>query len=211
MNADLYPRFAEQRLKAALADSPVVLVHGPRQCGKTTLTRMVGEPAGYAYVSFDDDANRAAAEADPIGFVDDLPAQVILDEVQHVPRSFSAIKSAVDRNRTPGRFLLIGSANVLLVPTLSDSLAGRMEIVHLHPPAQVEIERRRPRFLENLFEDGFKFAQIERLARDLGRRMVTGGYPPAPARKTEARGKSVSGWPFFQAMLSEVPEGLPVG
>ncbi len=131
MNADLYPRFAEQRLKAALADSPVVLVQGPRQCGKTTLTRMVGEPAGYAYVSFDDEANRAAAEADPIGFVDDLPARVILDEVQRVPRLFSAIKSVVDRNRTPGRFLLTGSANVLLVPTLSDSLAGRMEIIHL--------------------------------------------------------------------------------
>lgn len=187
MTSVLYPRFAEQRLKAALADSPVVLVHGPRQCGKTTLARMVGEPAGYAYVSFDDEANRAAAEADPIGFVDDLPARAILDEIQYVPRLFSAIKSAVDRNRTPGRFILTGSANVLLVPALSDSLAGRMEIIRLHPLAQVEIERRRPRFLDDVFGGGFKFSQVERLGRDLGRRVLAGGYPPALARKAEVR------------------------
>lgn len=187
MAPTLYPRFAGRRLEEALVDSPVVLVHGPRQCGKTTLARMVGGPAGYAYVSFDVEGDRAAAEADPIGFAADLPARVILDEVQHVPRLFSAIKSVVDRDRRPGRFILTGSANVLLVPALSDSLAGRMEILRLHPLAQAEIERVEPRFLDHLFGDGFRFRQAERLGRGLSRRILAGGYPPAVARTSGAR------------------------
>jgi predicted AAA+ superfamily ATPase len=185
--ATLFPRFAERRLTEALADSPVVLVHGPRQCGKTTLARTVGEPAGYAYVSFDVEGARAAAEDDPIGFVADLPARIILDEVQHVPRLFSAIKLAVDRNRLPGRFILTGSANVLLVPALSDSLAGRMEIIRLHPLAQAEMARTEPGFLDRLLGAGFSFFQGERLGRDLARRIVAGGYPPAVARASKGR------------------------
>lgn len=82
----LYPRFAERRLRDAVADSPVVLIHGPRQCGKTTLARTFGESRGYRYVNFDAEPTRNAAEADPAGFVADLPRRVILDEVQHVPR-----------------------------------------------------------------------------------------------------------------------------
>ena len=69
----LYPRFASKRLKEALADTPVVLIHGPRQSGKTTLARGLGEPLGYSYFTFDNPTLRHAAEADPIGFVDDLP------------------------------------------------------------------------------------------------------------------------------------------
>jgi uncharacterized protein len=183
----LYPRFAQQRLTEALADSPVVLIHGPRQCGKTTLARAVGESARYVYLNFDVEGDRAAAEVDPIGFVAELPPRVILDEVQHVPRLFSAIKSAVDRDRRPGRFILTGSANVLLVPALSDSLAGRMEILRLHPLAQAEMERKEPRFLDRLFGDGFGFRQVERLGRDLARRVLAGGYPPAVARTSGTR------------------------
>ena len=123
------PRFLAPRLREALTDTPVVLIHGPRQSGKTTLARLVGEPRGYRYFSFDDEAARAAAERDPVGFVVDLPARVILDEVQRVPALFTALKVAVDRQRTPGRFILTGSANVLLVPKLADSLAGRLGIL----------------------------------------------------------------------------------
>jgi hypothetical protein len=81
-----YPRFLAPRLRAALRDTPAVLVHGPRQSGKTTLARTVGESRGDRYVSFDDDATRVAAKADPAGFVARLPAKSILDEVQRVPR-----------------------------------------------------------------------------------------------------------------------------
>ena len=103
---DRYPRFAEPRLLEALTDSPVVPIHGARQCGKTTLARMVGDKRGYAYFSFDDEVVRNAAETDPLGFVSDLPERVILDEVQHVPELFRALKIQVDRERAPGRFLI---------------------------------------------------------------------------------------------------------
>ena len=183
----LYRRLAERRLAEALADSPVVLVHGPRQCGKTTLARMAGDPRGYAYFSFDDDVALGAAEADPVGFVADLPARTILDEVQRAPALFTALKTAVDRSRTPGRFLLTGSANVLLVPKLADSLAGRMEILRLHPLAQCELAAREPRFLDALFGGAFKTRKHERLAKDLAERVAAGGYPAALARATARR------------------------
>jgi predicted AAA+ superfamily ATPase len=92
-----YERFAATGLSEALEDSPVVLVHGPRQCGKTTLAKLVGDGRGHVYVTFDDNVAREAAESDPAGFVDGLPSRVILDEVQRVPGIFTALKAAVDR------------------------------------------------------------------------------------------------------------------
>jgi len=71
-----------------LVDTSVVLIHGPRQCGKTTLARMVGDAAGYSYITFDDDVQLAAAQADPVGFVADLPDKIVLDEVQRVSALF---------------------------------------------------------------------------------------------------------------------------
>ena len=214
-DSGFYPRYIGQRLDEALADSPVVLIQGPRQCGKTTLAQMVCAPASlnrrdalkvsralppgfltaetrdYGYISFDDDVARAGAEADPMGFVGDLPEKVILDEVQRVPWLFTALKMEVDRKRVPGRFVLTGSADVLRVPTIQDSLAGRLEVIRLHPLAQVEISGERssasasdgsPRFLDSLFGRGFKIQRTERLGRELCERIAAGGYPAALAR-----------------------------
>ena len=182
-----YPRFAEPRLTEALADTPVVLIHGPRQCGKTTLARRVGEARGYSYFNFDDDVALAAAKSDPIGFVDDLPDRVILDEIQRAPGLFTAIKRAVDRHRTPGRFILTGSANVLLLPRLADSLAGRMEIMRLHPLSQSELADRPAQFFDRLFAGAFKTRTYERLGVGLAERVAAGGYPAALARSTPRR------------------------
>lgn len=222
-NSTLYPRFAERPLTEALTDSPVVLIHGPRQSGKTTLAQVVCVPhlitrrgnapiwrspplvrvesrqRDYSYLSLDDEVLRSSAETDPLGFVGDLPERVVLDEVQRVPSLFAALKIEVDRRRTPGRFVLTGSSNVLLIPRLSDSLAGRMAMVRLHPLAQYELAGPvflgkstlgaggRPGFLGALFDEGFKSQRMRRLGRELSERIVAGGYPAALARPTGRR------------------------
>lgn len=182
-----FPRYLTPRLREALSDTPAVLIHGPRQSGKTTLARAVGEPRGYRYLSFDDEAICAAARSDPIGFVGELPGKTILDEVQRVPEIFTSLKTAIDRRRIAGRFILTGSANVLLVPALADSLAGRMAILRLHPLAQCEIEAERPSFLTKLFRGAFKPGIAERLGAELAVRIALGGYPAALARRTPSR------------------------
>jgi predicted AAA+ superfamily ATPase len=151
------------------------------------LARIVGDAAGYAYITFDDDVQLAAALSDPVGFVADLPDRAVLDEVQRAPGLFTAIKTAVDRRRTPGRFILTGSANVLLVPKLADSLAGRMEILRLHPLAQCELAGTASGFLDTLFTNAFVGRRHERLGQELARRIVAGGYPAALVRASERR------------------------
>ena len=183
----IIPRLVEPRLVEALEDSPAVLIHGPRQSGKTTLAQTIGKKRGYRYFSLDDDVLRGAAVEDPMGFVGDLPDRAILDEVQRVPALFTALKSAIDNDRSPGRFLLTGSANVLLVPKLADSLAGRMEIIRLFPFAQRELEKKKLAFLDDLFSGNFKIGRYERLQQQLPQRIVAGGYPAALGRNTPRR------------------------
>ncbi len=117
-------RHITDNLVQALGDTPVVLVNGARQTGKSTLVQSTEPPvSGRQYLTFDNTNLLAAAKGDPSGFVSGLTTPVTLDEVQHVPEIFPAIKLAVDRKRESGRFLLTGSADVLLLPRLSESLA----------------------------------------------------------------------------------------
>lgn len=183
-------RFIQPRVEESLKDSPVVLIHGPRRCGKTTLARHLSEKHGHVYLSFDDEGVLEAAREDPVGFVADLPERVILDEVQRIPELFTSIKLVVDRERTPGRFILTGSANVLLLPKLSDSLAGRMAIIRLHPLARCELLGRKSRFLERLSTVGFEWRRMERLGDGIAEVVAAGGYPEALARPTDARRKA---------------------
>lgn len=94
----LYPKVLE-----ALADSPAVLIHGPRQCGKTTSAQMAGAGNGYAYYTFDDDFQRESAIGDPFGYVRSLPEKIVLDEIQRVPHIITSLKNAIDSVRKPGR------------------------------------------------------------------------------------------------------------
>lgn len=182
-----YPRRLAERLEEALAETPVVCLLGPRQCGKSALAARLGP--GRAYVTFDDGALRQAATADPAGFLAALPDPVTLDEIQHVPALLPAIKMAVDRDRRPGRFLLTGSADLLLLPTVSESLAGRMEVVRLHPLTEAEKEGQPGGFLKSLLE-GSLTGRVEPGAPDPGDlvgRILRGGFPEAVRRRTEGR------------------------
>ncbi|MEP7245638.1 MAG: ATP-binding protein [Gammaproteobacteria bacterium] len=183
----LYRRLAEPALVAALADTPAVLIHGPRQCGKTTLALQVGQRRKYRYYTFDDAATLAAARADITGFVARLERRAILDEVQRVPELFAALKPVIDANRSAVRLILTGSSNVLLVPQLSDSLAGRIEILRLYPLSQVELGRARATFLHTLFSDAQNFPHSGRLGKDLTERIVRGGYPMVQKRTARRR------------------------
>ena len=138
----MYARHATHRIQEALGDTRVVLLAGPRQAGKTTLARSLAEQ-GRTYLTLDDSTTLAGARADPTGLIRSLDRAVI-DEVQRSPELLLAIKESVDRYTRPGRFLLTGSANLMTLPDVADSLAGRMETIRLLPLAQSEILRRPP-------------------------------------------------------------------
>lgn len=141
----LIQRHLRPVLRDALADTPAVLINGPRQSGKTTLARQCAPD--LPYLTLDDAGRLAAAQADPQGFVRQIDRAVI-DEVQRAPELLLALKLAIDRDRRPGRFLLTGSANVMSLPTIADSLAGRIEVHALLPLSNAEIVGRTPDFLD---------------------------------------------------------------
>jgi predicted AAA+ superfamily ATPase len=172
-------RHAAARLRTALADRPVVLLHGARQTGKTTLVRAVAEEAGARYVTLDDLTMLAAARDDAAGFVAGFAQPLVLDEVQRAPELLVAIKAAVDRKRIPGCFLLTGSSNVLLVPRVAESLAGRMEIVNLWPFSQGEIERAVEGFIDAAFGDAPPELSRASSSVRLTECILHGGYPEA--------------------------------
>lgn len=184
-----YPRMMAGAVKTALADTPVVCLLGPRQCGKTTLASSL-EP-GRAYITLDEDVYCQTARTDPDGFIDRLPERVILDEVQRAPGLLQSIKRVVDRDRRPGRFLLTGSANLLLLPGVSESLAGRMEILNLQPLSEAEKSRRSGDFLATFLENGFESTMMlgdGDHVPDVIRRMLAGGYPE-PLGRTPQRAR----------------------
>ena len=174
----------------ALADTPVVVVNGARQTGKSTLVQSLSGTSGRRYLTLDDRVTLAAAKGDPAGFVAGLNGPVILDEVQRAPELFLEIKAAVDRDRTPGRFLLTGSANVLLLPGLADSLAGRMEILSLWPLSSAEIESADAAFnrADWLFDGALDALSIPPCLRDEWLpRLLAGGFPEAVERGAARR------------------------
>lgn len=181
----MFKRFVERQAEEALSDTPVVLIVGPRRAGKTTLVRKMGE-AGRTYITLDDQTVLDAAQSDPAGFIRGLD-KAIIDEIQRAPDLLLAIKKMVDEDYRPGRFLLTGSANVLTLPRVADSLAGRMETLQMLPLAQAEIEGRSPDFLERLFAGKLESQPKAIVGDDLVHLVLRGGFPEAIARESERR------------------------
>jgi hypothetical protein len=181
----LYPRWIEPRIDEALQDTPVVLLAGPRQAGKTTLVRKTAE-RGLHYLTLDDELTLLSAREDPVGMIRNLDRAVI-DEIQRAPELLLAIKKSVDEDRRPGRFLLTGSANLMALPTVADSLAGRMETLMLLPLSQSEIENRPANWIDRVFVGEILISNPPVLGSNLVERVLRGGYPEAVARPTEKR------------------------
>lgn len=181
----IIPRYILPRVADALADTPVVLVSGPRQSGKTTLVRQFAG-AARRFVTLDDETTLLAARSDPAGLIRGLGSAVI-DEIQRAPSLILAIKKSIDEDRRPGRFLLTGSANLMTLPTVADSLAGRMESLVLLPLARCEIQFGIGKWLDAVFAEHAPTTAHPEVGDALVDKVLRGGYPEAVARETPRR------------------------
>jgi uncharacterized protein len=187
--AGMLPRPARTRILEALADTRIVLVMGARQVGKSTLTQDIATADHPAQtMTLDDKTLRDAANNDPTGFVAGLNGPVVIDEVQRSPDLLLAIKEAVDVDKSPGRFLLTGSANILTAPKIYEALSGRIEIINLWPLSQAEIERSSNNLVDQLFAASPPQISGARVGRDaFVDRALRGGYPEARLRPQKRR------------------------
>ena len=183
----IFPRLIAPYVLEAMRDTPVVLLVGPRQAGKTTLVKQIAGNSGeFRYLTLDDALTLLSAQEDPVGMIRSLDRAVI-DEIQRAPGLLLAIKKSVDEDRRPGRFLLTGSANLMALPTVADSLAGRMETLSLLPLSQSEIAGQSANWLDRVFADHLPQAGSSASDDDLVGRVLRGGYPEALTRSTDRR------------------------
>ena len=173
----MYKRTIKPYIEKALSRSPVVLINGARQVGKTTIALELLKEKSYTYITFDDELAYLSAKENPSGFIKNIQKPVILDEVQRIPEIFLAIKRDVDTNRIPGRYLLTGSANPLLIPRLGDSLAGRMEVIDVMPLSQGELKGHEEKFIDTIFSDEELKTPKTESKEDIYKRILVGGYP----------------------------------
>lgn len=184
MTDTLLPRYIAPLMQEALSDTPVVCLLGPRQVGKTTLAQKYCD--GFTYINFDDRTLLNVAKEDPTGFIQGLPEHAILDEVQRVPELMPAIKASVDQNRKPGRFLLTGSANLLLLPGVQESLAGRVEVLNLYPLSEQEKHRSQNSILDALLNNQLssKIVGDQKIVEGVADAVCKGGYPEPNTRSS---------------------------
>ena len=183
----LVPRHAETQVRAALDDTRIVAIVGPRQSGKTTLARRIADDDGRPFITLDDEQFRRFAEDDPAGFVRSRPVAVI-DEIQRAPALILALKMAVDESPRPGRYLITGSVDLFKGALSPDSLAGRVDTIELLPFSQAEIAGAAvPGFLDRAFAGDFPNLAVTGPTDDLIERVVSGGFPEARSRAVPAR------------------------
>lgn len=185
----MFNRFISQPVSLALKDTPVILIAGARQTGKSTFCRQLIEEGAFKgpLITMDDPATLAAAQADPLGFLQYLNKHIVIDEVQRVPELFLSIKKLIDEDRKGRRIILTGSANVMVVPKVADSLAGRIEVHYLWPLSQNEINGNTSVFLKTLTSKSMRFPDKKCNWEQIIQAIRTGGYPEVIQRESESR------------------------
>jgi len=187
MASPFVPRHAARAVVDALADTRVILVSGARQVGKSTLVRQIAGESAAEWRDLDLPPDRQSALEDPVGFVA-FDGLLVIDEIQRAPELLLAIKVAVDADPRPGRFLLTGSARLLGLRDLPDTLPGRMETIELWPFSQGEIDRTADSFIDAAFTLGPELRHESAVSRaDYADRIVRGGLPEAVARADPRR------------------------
>ena len=177
--AIVYPRWQKHSISKGIKTRRVLLLNGARQCGKTTLAKQLATK-GTLYRTLDNLALRQLAENDPHGFVEHTHTMLIIDEIQRVPTLLSAIKMVVDENTRPGQYLLTGSANIQSLPSVQESLAGRIRKIRLRPLSQGEILHAHPGFLEKAFKLTFSKKDKSKYDRkEMLNIALRGGFPEA--------------------------------
>ncbi len=171
----MYKRSVEIILQEAMNISPVVLLSGARQVGKSTLSLTLKNE----YRVFDNLSEREAALTDPLGYVFSLSKPITLDEIQKVPEILEGIKLDVDKNRKNGNFLLTGSANVLDMKRAKDTLAGRLIEIKMWPFSQKELHNKADEnIIDLLFDDGVEGLSNENISyENTLDAIIKGGYP----------------------------------
>lgn len=203
MPAQLIARHAQSAVETALADTRVVVLLGARQVGKSTLLEQVAavEAKGREVLTLDDQAIRSAATIDPAGFIATLKTPVAIDEIQRVPALMTEIKLRVDRDRTPGQFAITGSANLLEMKQVKDSLAGRSEYLRLYPFSQGELMGRRESFVPGLASGRFPSVRNAPVGRQAYADILAkGGYPEIQRRTSSRRPR------FFESYVEGILE-----
>ncbi|MBN1193319.1 MAG: DUF4143 domain-containing protein [Coriobacteriia bacterium] len=184
----MYTRNLETQVRAALVRSPVVMINGARQVGKSTLARsLVSAGILERYFTLDTLTTLEAARSDPEGLVGAAGGPMVVDEIQLEPRLFRAIKAEVDSARRPGRFLLTGSADLSVLPPASDALVGRMEVLTLWPLTQGEILGVRDTFIDAIFTPPTEWPPGTIDRRGLAAAICAGGFPEPLGRRPEDR------------------------
>jgi predicted AAA+ superfamily ATPase len=176
--ASFLPRWQKKAIEQAMSTRRILLLSGPRQCGKTTLARQL-QSTSIQYLTLDDLTLKEAAENDPHEFVKHRANTLIIDEVQRVPALLPAVKKVVDEDNRSGQYLLTGSANIQSLPNVQESLAGRVAKIRLRPLSQGEQQQKKPTFLKRAFAQSFTTNHSHYDRNAILKMAIKGGFPEA--------------------------------